>query len=296
MQASPARTNRWILGARLPTLPAAIVPVIVGTAAAGSPLRVDRFVLAAIVSLALQIGVNFANDYSDGIRGTDRYRTGPPRLVASGLATPAEVLRAALVAFAIAALAGTILALGVAPWLIAVGLASIVAAWLYTGGPRPYGYAGMGEVMVFVFFGLVGTLGSTFVQRGSLTPTSWYAAVAVGALTTALLVVNNLRDIPGDARSGKRTLAVIVGDRTTRALYVALLVAGALATIPIAWLHPWAWLTEFACVLAVRPIRTICAGASGRDLIPALVDTGRLELVFGVVLGTTLLIAGANAP
>ncbi len=275
--------KKWIAGARLPTLPAAIVPVLVGTAAAGTPYHFDRALLAAIVALALQVGVNFANDYSDGIRGTDKNRTGPVRLVASGLATPAAVLRAAIVAFAIAAIAGIVLSLQVNPWLIVVGFGAIAAAWLYTGGPAPYGYNGWGEVFVFIFFGLVGTLGSTYVQHGSFSLVSALASLAVGSLTTALLVVNNLRDIPGDAASGKRTLAVKIGDGATRQLYLALLGAAALATLAAVVLHPWVLVAFVAAAVAIRPVQIVRSGATGRALVPVLVDTGRLELVFGVL-------------
>ena len=275
--------KKWIAGARLPTLPAAIVPVLVGTAAAGMPYHLDRAVLAAIVALALQVGVNFANDYSDGIRGTDRVRTGPMRLVASGLATPAAVLRAAILSFGVAAAAGIALSLQVDARLIVVGLASIAAAWFYTGGSKPYGYNGLGEVFCFIFFGLVGTLGSTYVQHGSFSLVSALASLAVGSLTTALLVVNNLRDIPGDAATGKRTLAVKIGDEATRKLYFALLAAAALATLAVVLLHPWALVAFVAAAIAIRPVRTIRSGATGRALVPALIDTGRMELAFGIL-------------
>jgi 1,4-dihydroxy-2-naphthoate polyprenyltransferase len=244
-------------------LPAAIVPVLVGTAAAGMPFHLDRAVLAGVVALALQVGVNFANDYSDGIRGTDRVRTGPQRLVASGLATPAAVLRAAILSFGIAAAAGIALSLQVEPWLIVVGFASIAAAWFYTGGSKPYGYNGLGEVFCFIFFGFVGTLGSTYVQHGSFSIVSALASLAVGSLTTALLVVNNLRDIPGDAATGKRTLAVVV-------------------------VHPWALVAFVAAAMAIRPVQTIRSGATGRALVPVLIDTGRLELAFGILFAASV--------
>jgi 1,4-dihydroxy-2-naphthoate octaprenyltransferase len=275
--------QKWIAGARLPTLPAAIVPVLVGTAAAGMPYHLDRALLAAIVALALQVGVNFANDYSDGIRGTDKNRTGPVRLVASGLATPAAVLRAAIIAFAIAAIAGIALSLQVDAWLIAVGFAAIAATWFYTGGPKPYGYNGLGEVFVFIFFGLVGTLGSTYVQHDAFTAVSALASLAVGSLTTALLVVNNLRDIPGDAATGKRTLAVKIGDVATRRLYLALLAAAALATLAVVVQRPWVLIAFIAALAAIRPVAIIRSGATGRALVPVLIDTGRLELAFGVL-------------
>ena len=280
--------KKWIAGARLPTLPAAIVPVLVGTAAAGMPYHLDRAILAGVVALALQVGVNFANDYSDGIRGTDKNRTGPVRLVASGLATPAAVLRAAIIAFAVAALAGIALSLQVDAWLIAVGFTAIAAAWFYTGGPKPYGYNGLGEVFVFIFFGLVGTLGSTYVQHGSFTVVSALASLAVGSLTTALLVVNNLRDIPGDAATGKRTLAVKIGDGATRRLYLALLAAAALATLAVVVLRPWALVAFIAAAVAIRPVQIIRSGATGRALVPVLVDTGRLELAFGVLFAVSV--------
>lgn len=280
--------KKWIAGARLPTLPAAIVPVLVGTAAAGMPYHLDRALLAAIVALALQVGVNFANDYSDGIRGTDKHRTGPVRLVASGLATPAAVLRAAVIAFFVAATAGIALSLQVDARLIAVGLSAIAAAWFYTGGPKPYGYNGLGEVFVFIFFGLVGTLGSTYVQHGTLTALSTLASLAVGSLTTALLVVNNLRDIPGDAATGKRTLAVKMGDVATRRLYLALLTAAALATLAVVALRPWALIAFIAAAAAIRPVQIIRSGATGRALVPALIDTGRLELAFGVLFAASV--------
>jgi 1,4-dihydroxy-2-naphthoate octaprenyltransferase len=280
--------NKWIAGARLPTLPAAIVPVLVGTAAAGMPYRLDRAMLAALVALAIQVGCNYANDYSDGIRGTDKNRTGPLRLVASGLAAPRAVLRAAVISFGIAAAAGIVLSLQVDPWLIAVGFAAIAAAWFYTGGPKPYGYAGWGEVFCFIFFGFVGTLGSTYVQHGSFSLVSALASLAVGSLTTALLVVNNLRDIPGDAAHGKRTLAVKMGDGATRRLYLALLAAAALATLAVAVLRPWALLALVAAAGAIRPVQLVRSGATGRALVPALIDTGRFELAFGIIFAVSV--------
>jgi 1,4-dihydroxy-2-naphthoate octaprenyltransferase len=282
--------KKWVAGARLPTLPASIVPVIVGTAAAGPPYHLGRALLTAVVALAIQVGCNYANDYSDGIRGTDKNRTGPLRLVASGLATPGAVLRAALIAFAIATIAGIVVSLQVAPWLIAVGLAAIAAAWFYTGGSRPYGYHGLGEVFCFIFFGFVGTLGSTYVQHGSFTAVSALASLAVGALTTALLVANNLRDIPGDAATGKYTLAVKIGDGPTRRLYFALLAVAALATLAVVVLHPWALLAFAAAAGAIRPVQVVRSGATGRALIPVLIDTGRLELVFGILFAASVVV------
>jgi 1,4-dihydroxy-2-naphthoate octaprenyltransferase len=280
--------NKWIAGARLPTLPAAIVPVLVGTAAAGVPYRIDRAVLAAIVALAIQVGCNYANDYSDGIRGTDAKRTGPMRLVASGAASPGAVLRAAILAFTVAAVVGIWLSLQVSPWLIAIGFASIAAAWFYTGGARPYGYHGLGEVFCFVFFGLVGTLGSTYVQHGAFTFVSLLGSLAVGSMTTAILVANNLRDIPGDAANGKRTLAVKLGDRNTRALYLALLAAAAVITVAIGFDRPGAFVALVAAAAAVRPIHVVRSGATGKALVPVLIDTGRMELAFGVLFFVSL--------
>jgi len=240
----------WIAGARPRTLPAALVPVLVGTAAAAGMdggtdtlkgLIVWRFVAALIVSLALQVGVNYANDYSDGVRGTDADRVGPMRLTGSGRKSPGSVKRAAFVSLGVAAVAGLTLAAATTWWLIVVGLVAIAAAWFYTGGPRPYGYAGLGEIFVFVFFGVVATTGSAFVQIERFTPLTLLVSIPVGLLATALLVVNNLRDIPGDTESGKRTLAVRLGDRRTRYLYIALVVVPFL-TVP------------FLCGLSQRPV------------------------------------------
>src|SRR5512139_3964646 len=224
------RLGPWIAGARPRTLPAAVVPVLVGTACAvrdtgdwNHGIIVWRSVAAMIVSLAIQVGTNYANDYSDGIRGTDAVRVGPIRLVASGLASPSAVKRAAFASFAVAAVAGLALAAAAGWWLIAVGAAAFLAGWFYTGGPRPYGYAGFGELFVFVFFGVVATTGSAFVQIVRITPLTLAVSVPVGMLAVALLVVNNLRDIPGDTVSGKRTLAVRLGDKRTRILYTALM-------------------------------------------------------------------------
>jgi len=280
----------WVAGARPQTLTAAVVSVIVGTAAAGAPFRIDRAILAAVVALAVQIGANYANDYSDGIRGTDAVRTGPARLVASGAAAPAAVLRAALIAFGIAAAAGIVLSLETNPWLIACGLAAIAAAWFYTGGPKPYGYYALGEVSVFVFFGLFGTLASAYVQHLTIGPIAVWASIAVGSLTSALLVANNLRDIPGDAAVGKRTLAVLMGDRATRALYIGFLGVAGIALLAIVSVRPWAALAFIAILVAIRPVRTVCAGATGRALVPVLIDTGRLELTFAVLFAIALIV------
>ena len=281
--------NRWVAGARPRTLPAAVVPVLVGTGLAAGD---DRFVgwraaCALGVALALQVGTNYANDYSDGVRGTDDVRVGPVRLVAAGLAAPASVKRAAIAAFALAAAVGLALAVAVSWWLVPVGAACVAAGWLYTGGPRPYGYAGLGELFVFVFFGLVATAGTAYVQEERLTAAMGLAAVPVGLLATALLVINNLRDIPTDAVAGKRTLAVRLGDNATRLLYVAL-VTGAFAIGAFATAVPASLFTLVVAPLAVSPCRRVLAGAKGPALIAVLQATARLQLLFGVVLAAAL--------
>ena len=282
--------RRWILGARLRTLPAAVVPVIVGTSvAAGGEIIWWRAAAALVVAVALQVATNYANDLSDCVRGTDGpQRVGPVRLVGSGLASPAEVRVAMLAAFAVAAVAGLTLAAAVTPWLLLVGGASIAAGWLYTGGPRPYGYLGLGELFVFTFFGLVATVGSTYIHQQEVPAVAWPAAVAVGFLACALLVVNNLRDRPADAESGKRTLAVRLGDRPTRILYVVLvdgaLVVGSLCALS----RPWAVLVLGAGVVAGPAVRRVMGGAEGLDLIDVLGRTGRTQLAAGVLLAAGL--------
>ncbi|MEY2451182.1 MAG: 1,4-dihydroxy-2-naphthoate polyprenyltransferase [Acidimicrobiaceae bacterium] len=288
--------NRWVAGARPRTLPAAIVPVLVGTACAVGETKVIwwRAAAALVAAVAIQVGTNYGNDHSDGKRGTDDpgQRTGPVRLVGSGLATARAVLLASMVAFGIAAVAGLSLAMAVDLRLLIVGVASFAAGWLYTGGPRPYGYAGLGELFVFVFFGLVATVGSTYVQTERITGLSVGAAIPVGLLATALLVVNNLRDIPGDTAAGKQTLAVRLGEARTRALYVALLV-GAVIAVPLVsgiGQRPAGALALIAIPLAQRPVTVVLSGARGPALIPVLVATGRIQLVFGTLfaLGLTL--------
>jgi 1,4-dihydroxy-2-naphthoate octaprenyltransferase len=286
-----ATLAQWVEGARPRTLPAALAPVAVGTGAAfglgaGHPGRAG---LALLVALALQVGVNYANDYSDGVRGTDAHRVGPLRLVGSGAAPARQVRLAALACFAVAALAGlALVALSGTWWLVAVGALAIVAAWTYTGGRRPYGYLGLGELFVFVFFGLVAVLGTTYTQALRVSWPAAAGAVGVGLLACAILVANNLRDVPTDAASGKRTLAVWLGDRRTRRLYVALVAgafAAALATAPG---EPWSVLTVLALPLAVPPVRAVSGGAAGRALVPVLRDTGRLELGYGLLLAVGL--------
>jgi 1,4-dihydroxy-2-naphthoate polyprenyltransferase len=291
----PQGVRRWVAGARPRTLPAAIVPVAVGAACAVGEGGMIwwRVAAALVVSLGLQIGTNYANDYSDGVRGTDTTRVGPVRLVASGLAAPGTVKRAAVLSFGVAALAGLALAIAVGPVLLLVGAAAIAAGWFYTGGPKPYGYYGFGELFVFVFFGLVATAGTTYVVTERLTGLSIVAGVAVGALACALLVINNLRDIPTDRASGKKTLAVRLGDGPTR-LFYDLLVAGAFVAAgaaAVAWRWP-ALLVLLALPLALRPIALVRSGASGRELIAVLGATGRLQLGFGALFALGLALGG----
>jgi 1,4-dihydroxy-2-naphthoate polyprenyltransferase len=285
--------GQWIQGARPRTLPAAVAPVLVGTgaAAAAGDARPARALLALVVSLALQVAVNYANDYSDGIRGTDTQRVGPLRLVGSGVSSPAAVKRAALAAFAVAAAAGLVLAALTTWWLVAIGAAAMLAAWFYTGGARPYGYRALGEVSVFVFFGLVATIGTAYVQVERVTATAVLGGVGCGALACALLVVNNLRDIPTDSATGKRTLAVLLGDRPTRLLYVALVAVAFLVAVALVVVTPWTLLALAAVPLAARPARTVAAGRQGRELVPALRDTGRLQLAYAVLLAVALALA-----
>ena len=278
--------NTWIVGARPRTLPAAVVPVALGAAAAvgeGQPVW-WRALLALVVSLALQVGVNYANDYGDGVRGTDDSRVGPVRLVASGLASAAAVKRAAVAAFGVAAVAGLVLAAVTSWWLLVIGAAAILAGWFYTGGPKPYGYLGLGEVFVFVFFGLVATVGTTYVVCERITAVSWLAGCMAGFLACALLVVNNLRDIPTDREVGKRTLAVRLGDGATRRLYIVLLAAAFLLTAVIALAgRPAAIAGVVGVVFASSAERAVRKGAVGRELIPVLGATGRVQLVTGLI-------------
>jgi len=268
-------------------LPAAVVPVAVGAAAAvGEPADIVwwRVAAALIVSVSLQVGVNYANDYSDGVRGTDDVRVGPTRLVASGLASPPAVKRAALLSFAVAGVAGLAIALSTSLILLLVGAAAIAAGWFYTGGPKPYGYLGLGEVFVFVFFGLVATAGTTFAAIESVTALSLVMGSAVGALACGLLVINNLRDIPTDREVGKKTLAVRLGDQRTRWFYVGLIGAAfVLSAVGAAWRLP-VLLGLAAIPLAVRPVRSVLGGATGAALIPVLGATGRLQLAWGLLV------------
>ena len=302
--AVPGPLARWVLGARPKTLAAAWVPVVVGTAlgwwtrsgadsgaaVVGSPGRVIwwRAVCALVVALGMQIGTNYANDYSDGVRGTDAERVGPLRLVASGLVPAARVRLAAFACFGIAGAAGLGLAAATSWWLVPVGVACVAAGWFYTGGPRPYGYLGLGEVFVFSFFGLVATAGSAYVQSGRFD--LWWAAVPVGLLATALLEANNLRDVAGDAASGKRTLAVRLGPRRARWLYVGAVLGAAAGVVGVAVVRPWALLSLGGLALAATPCRTVLAGAQGKALLPVLGRTGKLQMVAGALLALGILL------
>jgi 1,4-dihydroxy-2-naphthoate polyprenyltransferase len=291
-----SRLGIWVQGARPRTLGAGVTPVLVGTAAAGVFVP-WRFVAALLVALALQVGANLANDFHDGVRGVDTPdRLGPPRLTSSGLAPARTVLLAALLSILIAGVAGLALAAATTWWLLPIGALAMLALWLYSGGPRPYAELGLGEVMVFVFFGLMATVGSAFVQAETVPAAAWWAAVPVGLLAVAILVANNLRDIPTDAVAGKRTLAVRLGARRTRRFY-RLCVSGAFAGVVAgvvvdaidrgSGLPAWSLLAFGALVAAIEPMRTI-GHASGRALIGVLVGTARLQIVFGVLLALGL--------
>ncbi len=278
----------WLAGARPRTLPAAVVPVAVGTATLDAWPVWWRAAAALVVSLALQVATNYVNDYADGERGVDTDRVGPTRLVAAGLATARQVKLAALAAFAVAGIAGLALAVAVGPELLVVGAVSMVAGWAYTGGPRPYGYHGLGEVFVFVFFGLVATVGSAYVHTEQISGLAVVAAIPVGALAVALLVINNLRDIPGDSATGKRTLAVRLGDRATRRLYVSLIVVVAAGIVACGVFRPPALIGLAGLVAAVGPVRHVLGGAKGSELIATLGATGRTQLVTGLLLALGL--------
>jgi 1,4-dihydroxy-2-naphthoate octaprenyltransferase len=289
-----ASIAQWIEGARPRTLPNAVAPVIAGTGAAAWLHAAVwwKALLALAVAVAMIIGVNFANDYSDGIRGTDDVRAGPLRLVGSRLASPRSVLTAAVVSLGVAAVAGVVLAWFSAPWLIAVGAVCIAGAWLYTGGSKPYGYLGLGEVAVFVFFGLVAVLGTQYTQALRVDWVGLALAVAMGSLSSAVLVANNLRDIPTDKESGKITLAVRLGDARTRLLYQGLLVVALVVTLVLTVATPWCLAGLVAAPLAVRAARPVRRGLGGRELIPVLRDTGLTMLVWAVAVAVALALAG----
>lgn len=280
--------NKWILGARPRTLPAAIAPVLVATAFAGSDWKPLPALLALLVSLSLQIGVNYANDYSDGIRGTDDSRVGPVRLTASKLASAKSVRNAAFISFGFAAFAGLVLALQTSWWLIAVGALAIIAAWGYTGGGKPYGYLGLGEVSVFLFFGVVATVGSYFVQTQDLNLDIFIVSIPMGALACAILAINNLRDRAQDELSGKQTMAVRLGDKGARLLYIGLLACAhffALLTF-----KPFVLITLLALPMTYSLARSVWGGANGAALIPCLAKTGKLQLIFAALFALGLVL------
>jgi 1,4-dihydroxy-2-naphthoate octaprenyltransferase len=286
-----ATIAQWIAGARVRTLPNSVAPVIVG---AGAAAAVDRFnwwasLLALVVALSLQVGVNYANDYSDGIRGTDAVRVGPLRLVGSGVATPGAVRTAAFACFGLAGVAGLVLvALTGHWWLLAVGAACVAGAWFYTGGSRPYGYSGWGEAAVFVFFGLVAVLGTEYVQASVVTWAGVAGAVALGSFSAAVLVANNLRDVPTDREAGKRTLAVRLGDRRTRVLYFGLVAVPFAVTLLAAVASVWVLLALLAFVVVAPAVRTVARGRDGLALLPVLRDTGLAMLAWAVFAGAAL--------
>ena len=283
--------NKWIIGARLRTLPAAIAPVVVATALAGSNASLIPALLALVVSLALQVGVNYANDYSDGIRGTDANRVGPTRITASGLATASSVKAAAFIACGVGAVAGLALSAMTSWWLIAVGALAILAAWGYTGGKNPYGYLGLGELFVFIFFGVVATVGTFYVQTEQISRDALLASIPMGTFSCALLAVNNIRDRALDAPMGKRTLAVRLGDRKSRTLFVALITLGYLAVFAMGNL--WLALTLLSAPMAFSLVRGVLGGAQGLDLIPYLAKTGKLQLQFSILFSIALVLSHA---
>ena len=278
----------WVDGARPRTLPAAIAPVLVATALAGDSFNPLTALLALAVSLSLQIGVNYANDYSDGIRGTDTDRIGPSRLTAGGLAKPVQVKSAAFISFSVAAVAGLGLAMTTSWWLIAVGAISITAAWGYTGGKNPYGYMGLGELFVFIFFGLIATVGSFYVQAEEITGKSILAGVIVGSLACAILVINNVRDRAKDEVAGKLTLAVRLGDKRSRIIYTVLVIAPYLLTAGFG--TPWTLLTLLTLPMTISILKALRSGIQGVDLIALLGRTGKLQMLFSLALSLALII------
>ena len=285
----------WVDGARPKTLGAAVSPVLVGTGAGSldGAVHWGRAGAALVVALALQVGVNYANDYSDGVRGTDAQRRGPVRLVATGLATPRAVRNAAIISFGIAAAVGAVLSLVVNPWLLLVGAAALVAAVTYTGGPAPYGYIGLGEVIVLVFFGFVATVGSAYIQHERANGPAWLGALAVGLPACAILLTNNVRDIESDRQVGKRTLAVRVGAARARALYVGCLAGALLAIVISGLLVPTALIALAAAPLAFEPARLMRSRTDPPSLVAALVGTARFQLVLAVLLAAGLFV-GTN--
>lgn len=278
----------WVAGARPRTLPAAVAPVLIATALAGADFNAATAALALLVSLSLQIGVNYANDYSDGVRGTDNDRIGPLRITAGGLATPAQVKSAAFISFAVAACAGLALAITTSWWLIAVGAISIAAAWGYTGGKNPYGYMGLGEIFVFIFFGLVATVGTFYVQTDVITGQSILAGTIVGSLACAILVINNIRDRAKDEVVGKRTMAVRLGDRRSRAFYTFLVLIPYVLVAGFG--NPWVALTAVTLPMTISILRALWSGIQGAQLIALLGKTGKLQMVFCLALSLALII------
>ena len=279
--------NKWILGARIKTLPAAIAPVIVGTSLADQ-INVINALLALIVSLSLQIAVNYANDFSDGVRGADTNRVGPTRLVASKLATASSVKNASFISFFVAIIAGTLLAFNTSIWLIAVGLISILAAWGYTGGKKPYGYLGFGEVVVFIFFGIVATVGSYYVQVEQISSSALLLSIPMGSLSCAILVINNLRDLNQDKLVSKRTMAVKLGDANTRIFYLLLLVLAQVSAAAAASINNYALLTLLWLPLTYSAANQVLKGASGKELITILGKTSRLQFLLALTLAISL--------
>ena len=281
--------NKWIVGARVKTLPAAVAPVLIGTSYA-EKINWGNALLALLVSLFLQIAVNFANDYSDGVRGTDTHRIGPVRLVASGLASASSVKRAALISCLIAAIAGLVLAVNISPWLLAVGAAAIWAAWGYTGGKKPYGYFGFGELSVFIFFGLVATVGSYYIQTEQFNWQIFLLSMPVGTLSCAILAINNLRDLPQDKLVGKRTMAVRIGEKNTRVFFILLLVTAQITALVAAGINPLALITLICAPITYRVAKQVLNGAVGSDLIEVLSKTAKLQLLMAILLAAALAI------
>lgn len=278
--------NKWLLGARPKTLPAAVAPVLVATALAGDQSELIPALLALLVSVSLQVGVNYANDYSDGIRGTDANRVGPLRITAAGLATPASVKRAAFIAFGVGASAGLVLSAMTTWWLIAVGFVAILAAWGYTGGKNPYGYLGLGELFVFIFFGVVATVGTYYVQTDEISADSLLISISMGAFSCALLAINNIRDRALDLPAGKKTLAVRMGDRPSRYFFILLIALGYLSTFAL--LQPWTLLTLATLPTSFMLVRGVLSNIQDRDLIPLLAKTGQLQLRYAILLTIAL--------
>jgi 1,4-dihydroxy-2-naphthoate polyprenyltransferase len=291
-----ANAREWLAGTRPRTLQAAVVPVLIGSGVAAGYGRFSpwRAALALLVALALQVGVNFANDYSDGVRGSDSAgrRVGPMRLVGSERASPRQVKLAAFGCFFVACCAGLVLAAVTSWWLVAGGALAVAAAWFYTGGPRPYGYHGLGEVSVFVFFGVAAVAGTAFVQMGRLSWLGLASSVPAGLLACALLMINNLRDIRSDSESGKVTLAVRIGDARSRTAYLLFMLVPFAVAALIAFARPFALLVLLALPLSLAPVREVRGGASGPALIATLGQTGRLQLAFGLAFTVGLAIHG----